>query len=348
LQALRTLYNERARPSGAGLVPWLALAVVLSWPDPALAGDATAEAQTLFEQGRDLLRSGNAAEACPRLEESQRLDPANGTLLALAMCHEAQGRLASASAEFAQVARLAERDGQVERAAWATERLAALKPLLSQLDVRIPQPVRRLPELQVRLNRATLHDDAWDTPIPVDGGEYRISVSATGYRSWEHVVQLAPQRANHVVVVPMLVREDRKPSDNSSKPSDAPPIAAHLDAANSAPRARTDELTSVQWLGITSAGFGLAGWLLGAGTMYRALDKYDSANDCADDCRHQRQTDARSLGDWATGFGVGGTALLLAGGAMYLWGGPSETSAPPTVSVDVGTQRAGVLVFSEF
>lgn len=348
MQALRISYSNRARPRG-GLLPWLALAAVLYWPDHALAADTTAEAQTLFEQGRDLLRAGNAAEACPRLEESQRLDPANGTLLALAMCHEAQGRLASASAEFAQVARLAERDGQVERAAWATERLAALKPLLSQLDVRIPQAVRRLPELQVRLNRATLQDNAWDTPIPVDGGEYRISVSAAGYQSWEHVVQMARQHANHVVVVPMLVREERKPSGNSSQASAAPrPVATQWDTGPSPRPARTNELTSVQWLGITSAGLGLAGWLLGAGVMYRALDKYESANDCADACRYQRQTDAHALGDWATGFGVGGTALLLAGGAMYLWGAPSHPTAPPTVSIDVGTDRAGIHVFSEF
>ena len=48
---------------GAVLSPELARA------DP----DADAEAQTLFDEGRTLMKEGKFSEACPRLEKSQRL-----------------------------------------------------------------------------------------------------------------------------------------------------------------------------------------------------------------------------------------------------------------------------------
>ena len=64
-------------------------AVVAQERDPAAA-------QALFDQGRDLMRQNKHAEACPKLAESNRLDPAIGTLFHLADCYEQSGRVASA------------------------------------------------------------------------------------------------------------------------------------------------------------------------------------------------------------------------------------------------------------
>src|ERR1051325_10993105 len=112
----------RARPERALLLLFLAAEVALtSRPSLAQSADAVT-AEALFQQGRDLLRSGQAALACPKLAESYRLDPATGTLMALAMCHEAENKLASAWAEFSDTASRAKIDGRADREEAARKR----------------------------------------------------------------------------------------------------------------------------------------------------------------------------------------------------------------------------------
>jgi len=63
---------------------------------PASEGSSSALAEQLFNQGRDLSKVNNWADACPKFEASLRYDPVLGTRLNLATCYEHVGKLASA------------------------------------------------------------------------------------------------------------------------------------------------------------------------------------------------------------------------------------------------------------
>jgi hypothetical protein len=55
----------------------------------------SATAEALFAAGREAIRRGDYQAACPMFAESNRLDPAVGTVLNLAICEEHLGQLAS-------------------------------------------------------------------------------------------------------------------------------------------------------------------------------------------------------------------------------------------------------------
>jgi tetratricopeptide (TPR) repeat protein len=104
-------------------------------------GQDIAAAEALFREGRELMDKGDYTAACAKLAQSQRLDASSGTLLNLAMCHEKQGKNATAWAEFLAAARLAASQNKADRADEAKQRAAELEPKLTYLTIVVAQPV---------------------------------------------------------------------------------------------------------------------------------------------------------------------------------------------------------------
>src|SRR4051812_17624178 len=105
-----------------------ALAVASRALADASPGD-TAASDVLFKEAKSLIKEGRYSEACPKFEESQRLDPTAGTLLNLGECyqHLSPPRLASAWGAFRQSQALARQRGDTARQAAATQRADALE-----------------------------------------------------------------------------------------------------------------------------------------------------------------------------------------------------------------------------
>ncbi|MBX3192677.1 MAG: hypothetical protein KF819_37175 [Labilithrix sp.] len=132
-------------------------------------------ALSLFRQARELMEAGSFAEACVKFDESQRLDPGGGTLLNLAVCHEAEGKTATAWAEYSDALALARRDGRADRIDLAREKMNALEPKISRLVVVVPPSATR-----VRRDGSDVPRVAWGSPIPVDPGEHVVEVTLAG------------------------------------------------------------------------------------------------------------------------------------------------------------------------
>lgn len=71
----------------AGFLATLAVA-------PVAAAQGKSPADVLFDEGTALMNAGKYAEACPKLEQSLKLDPGIGGMLWLADCYERAGRTA--------------------------------------------------------------------------------------------------------------------------------------------------------------------------------------------------------------------------------------------------------------
>jgi hypothetical protein len=185
------------------------------------SGD-TALAEELYQQGKRLMNEAHYGEACPKLAESQRLAPGMGTLLTLAVCHEGEGKLATAWAEFNEVLPAARRANRPDRAQYAEQRITGLAPRLSRLKIVVP-PDAQVAGLVVQLNAATVSAAALGIAAPVDGGTYTVSASAPDKQSWSQQVVVKPQKDQQIVTVPAL---QPTPVTVAEAPQSAPAASA--------------------------------------------------------------------------------------------------------------------------
>ena len=195
------------------LTRWRALGAVsilcfaISFAPSASAQSASAQARTLFREARALMDKGQHAEACPKLEESLRLDHGIGTQFNLAHCWEQIGRTASAWGLFMDAAAAAQSAGQRKRAKAAEERAAALEPRLMRLVIEVPA---RTESLSVQRAGEEVGPAAWGTPMPLDPGTHHVEASAPGKKSWSEDVELLVPGQTVTLVVPEL--EDIAPA----------------------------------------------------------------------------------------------------------------------------------------
>jgi hypothetical protein len=205
-----------------------------------------AAAESLFDDGVRAMKAGHFADACPKLEESERIDPGIGTLLYLGECYERTGRTASAWATFREAASSGQAQGETERARVAAARADRLQTGLSKLTVRVAPDTAQLSSLRVTRDNVAVASAQFGIAIPVDPGKYHMIASAEGYESFEADVDIAangdsktldipalkaaPKAAPTVVgvapVVPTSPTASASPTTDTTAPVDSVPPAA--------------------------------------------------------------------------------------------------------------------------
>lgn len=172
-------------------------------------------AQALFEEARALMDRQQYGEACPKFAESQRLDPGGGTLLNLALCHEKEGKLATAKIEYADALASAIKDGRSDREAFAREHLSAIEPRVPRIVV-VAGPNAGLDGLEIRLDGLEIRPEAWDVAMPVDPGGHTVQAIAPGHAAWTSTPTLGPSEKK-TVEVPALEPLSELPKGDDCK-----------------------------------------------------------------------------------------------------------------------------------
>lgn len=310
----------------------LALAIVLAAPplaaqQPTKPTNRNVDAEALFDQAVELMKAHRYGDACPKLEESQRMDPGIGTMLWLGECYEKTGRTASAWAQFRDAADMAARNVD-DRAQVARERAARLAPSLVKLVLDVP-PEARVAGLEIQRDGIVVGQPEWGTEIPIDPGDHVVHVAAPGYKAYETRFTLTEAGRSHHVAVPPLVREPEGatpappvpvPTTNgatppTTSPTTTPTTTTTTTGGQKLDGARVGALV-LGGVGVIGVGIGSYFGLTAMSHLHDADPHCNAANQC-DAVGLAARHDAVSNATISTiAFAAGGAALV---GAAVLW-----------------------------
>jgi hypothetical protein len=288
------------------------------------------------------------AEACPKLEESQRLDPAGGTLLHLAICREHEGKIATAWAHYQEALASAKRDGRRDRAKIAQERIDALGPRLPRIRVRVAPANKKLSGFSLTRDDVPVGEAQWDDAIPVDPGTRVLRAQAEGYKPWSASVDVPSKPGEVTVDVPALEPDPTRKAE--------PVVAPATKETPGAPPRRIEEAQrgeGQRTLGLVAGGVGVAG--LAVGTIFGLISmskKSEADKECQPPDRKlctQKGVDAGNAaitaGNVSTIGFIAGGVLVGAGAVLYFTAPSGSVAVGPSASpggaslVAVGTFR---------
>jgi len=276
-----------------------------------------AAAEALFRQGRAASEKQDFKTACAKFRESNRLDPAVGTVFNIADCEEKLGRLATSWTLFQEVVqRLPPADN---RRAIAEQRAAKLEPRVPKLSIHLQAAERG--EITVRRDGVSLGSASLDTALPVDPGEHVVVVEAPGTRPAEFRSRVSEGESAVLTVTPGAPLGATEPPPPPPNPELKTPPPNH---------------TAAYVIGAV----GIAGLVTGAIAGVLVLDKKSTVNsECVGKQCSQAGVDAANAGKTLGVITTVGlvTGVVGLGAASYLFVSvPSPTESAHSSAYLVG------------
>lgn len=323
---------------------WLSLAVALAVSSqslPALGqrgSETSAAAEDLFTRGKQLLDKKQYRDACLKLEESQRLDPAIGTLLYLGFCYERIGKDASAWSTYRAAQSAANQAGQARRAQIAQRRAERVEPRLARLVINLSSTA---PDgLRIARNGVELGTASLGQAVPVDPGEHVIVARAPGRQAFSKVVTAEPGHTTIVDVGDLLSKDADHPAlaaDTSTvdtrAPAPAPLTQSQLLLGDEPLKVRDQSRSSSaqRWIGIGTGVVGVAGIAVGTTFALRSKSKSNAAEEYRrpgtniyDEPGFSLNSEALDARKVAIASSAVGAAALVGGAIIYLTAGSSR------------------------
>jgi hypothetical protein len=323
---------------------FLALPALVLGSSAARAGSADAEAA--FREGRKALQAGDLASACAHFEESERLEPAPGTLLNLADCEERSGKLAHAKEHFGVAASGFPR-GDVRRGI-AMQHVAAIDKRLAHLTLRLAPSAPA--GTVVRDGEDVVERGELGTARTVDPGAHVVVVTAPGHadRSYDVTLHEGDQVEQTIDAgVPSAA------ASGPTSPAPAPaPAASDVNGTSAeAPPVSPSGGSGLRTAGFVLGGVGVAGIATGAVTGILALGRASTVKShCPGDACDPQGLDAASQGKWlaptSTVAFVAGGAFLAAGAYLVFFHGHASANVVVAPTAAAGT--AGAIVRATF
>jgi serine/threonine-protein kinase len=268
-----------------------------------------AAADDLFKQGREAMKHGDFATACPKLEASNKLDPAYGTLRNLGECYAQLGKVASAWGAYNDAADLARKNGEGDRAKQATAKADELRARVPHMRVELGANAG-LTGVSVARDGKPMDSSLVGVDLPVDPGALALSVTAPGHKAWSTKLTIK-EGASEKVEVPTLVAEETvkiTPTPDESK----------------TPEQRASPGRGQRVAGLVVGGVGIAVAAVGAVFGFSAMSAWnDAQNACPTGmgCSPEAistHDDASNKATLSTIFVGVGAAAIVTGVVLYV------------------------------
>ncbi len=283
-------------------------------------------ASKLFEEGRALAEQGKYDEACERFTRSYELERAAGTMLNLGDCAERAGQLRRAWLMYDGAAREYDRTGKPGPATFARNRADAVAPKLATVVVKLAEP--RTGGLTVRIGGRAVPPAA-EIVERIEPGAVPVEVGAPGREPFATTASAAVG-AEVVVEVPAL-----RAMDGGTVVA-PPPVDRPVHTRRQ--RRRVLIAAGVGGAGVLAAG--VAGAFAAASvSANRAYKDKQEELGCTVSCTEEGLAilgpyydRAVRRADLATGFAIGGAALIAGGVVLYLTAPRERIAVTPTAA----------------